>query len=450
MKLSKNLKLLKNYLLYQKYYRKTKILLSSNYFDTKEKIEEYQYNRLKSIIEYAYKNIPYYHELFEEIEFHPDQFKTIKDLKKIPYLTKEIVRENQDKILSQTFNKTNIKVAETGGTTGLPMTFYLDKRISSLIEMAYLEHIWGKINYKKYDKCIILREDEVEKIVSGEKYWKMSYLTNWLTMSGFHLNADTFPLYYKKIMSFKPRFIMAFPSNAYLLAKFIKDNKLPRIPSLKGIICSSENIFDWQRQLMEEIYQAKILSYYGHSEKCIIASECTNESAYIFYPQYGFVELINHNDEDCTIENEQGEIVATGFNNLAAPFIRYKTEDIGINTNKHCEDNPYWFTIKKIEGRKQDFIVDKDGTPKTSIHIDRPFWNIRDIIYAYQYIQNDPGKLLLHVQAKNSLSQTQIDGIKRSFFNVYFKFELEVKEVDYIPRTRTGKFKYLVQNIKIT
>ena len=448
MKLSKYTNLLKNFVLHYSDYRKTKKMLNSKNFVTKEQIEHYQYNKLKSIINYAFINVPYYKELFSKINFHPDDFKSIDDIKKIPFLTKNIVRENQDKLISLSFKKKDIKITETGGTTGLPMSFFLDKRTSSLIEMAYMEHMWKKVNYNLYDRCVVLREDPVEKIILGKKYWKMSYLTNWLTMSSFHLNADTFPLFYKKIISFQPKFLLAFPSNAYLLARFIKENNLPGISSLKGIICSSENIYDWQREYMQNIYHVRIFSYYGHSEKCVVASECADSRLYEFYPQYGFVELINKDNKRCTKDDERGEIVATGFNNYASPFIRYKTEDIGIFSTDHCNNNPNWFTIKKIEGRKQDFIVDKDGTPKTSIHMDRPFWDIRDQIYAYQYIQDKPGKLLLHIHAKEKLTDYQIEEIKKSFFTAYFKFELQVEQVENIPRTKSGKFKYLIQNIK--
>ena len=448
MKKSKYIKLLINYLLYHKYYRKTRRLLSKKNFVSIEDIIKYQFDRLKQIIEYSYRNVPYYRELFTNVNFHPDDFKSIEDIKRIPYLTKNMVRENQDKLLSQVFPKKYLKVTETGGTTGLPMAFLMDDRTTSIIEMAYLTDMWKKVGYRRYDKCIILKEDTVEKIVVGKKYWKMNYITNWLTMSSFHLNSDTFQLFYNKIVSFKPKFIMAFPSNAYLIARYIKEKNLPNIPSLKAILCGSENIYDWQRKYMEEVFKARVFSHYGHSEKCVLAAECSDPRLYEFYPQYGYAELINEKDEWCSEEDEKGEIVATGFNNYVSPFIRYKTDDIGIFTKKHSHENPNWFTIKSIEGRKQDYIIDKDNTPKTSIHIDRPFWKIRDKIYAYQYIQNIPGKVEVNVHSKDKLNDDQIAEIKKIFLETYFKFDIEVNQVDDIPRTKGGKFRYLVQNIK--
>jgi phenylacetate-CoA ligase len=242
---------------------------------------------------------------------------------------------------------------------------------------------------------------------------------------------------------------MAFPSNAYLLARYIKEYNLPRFSSLKGVICSSENVYDWQREYVEDVFKVKILSYYGHSEKCVIAAECGDSHWVEFYPQYGYVEFMNDKNQDCSREDELGEIVATGFNNLTAPFIRYKTEDMGIFTQKTCENHPHWFTLKRIEGRKQNFIINKDGTPISAMHIDRPFWKIRNDIYAYQYIQDTPGKVLVNVHAREKLTDSQIEEICREFLEVHFKFEIDVQQVDHIPRTKSGKFRYLIQNIRI-
>jgi phenylacetate-CoA ligase len=449
MKLSKYLELFLNYALYNQQYRQIKKLLRKKNRISREEIEVYQFTKLKSIIQYAAENVPYYKDLFNRIDFHPEDFKSLQDIKKIPYLTKNIVREQQDRLISTSFNPKHIKIAQTGGTTGLPMSFYLDKRTASLIEMAYLEDIWARIGYKRYEKCILLREDTVPQIIQGKRYWKRYRFMNWLILSSFHFNADTFPLYYRKIASFKPAYIIAFPSNAYLLARFIKENNLPCFPSVKGIICSSENIYEWQREFMEQVFRARVLSYYGHSEKCVIAAECPGENQIEFYPFYGYAELINDKEEWCTAEDEPGEIVATGFDNFASPFIRYKTEDIGIYTTSPNKNHPHWFTLRRIEGRKQNYLVNIDGVPISAMHIDRPFWNIRNDIYAYQYIQDVPGKVLVNIHSCEKLTDSQIEEIRRQFLEIHIKVDIEIRQVDHIPITKSGKFMYLIQNIKI-
>jgi phenylacetate-CoA ligase len=149
------------------------------------------------------------------------------------------------------------------------------------------------------------------------------------------------------------------------------------------------------------------------------------------------------------MEDESGEIVVTSFHNLTSPFIRYRTEDTGIFTSQTCDDHPNWFTLKRIEGRKQNFLINRDGTPVSAMHIDRPFWKIRNDIYAYQYVQDVPGKVILNIHAREKLSDSQFEEIRQLFLEVHFKFDIDINQVDFIPRTKSGKFRYLIQNISM-
>jgi len=339
-KVSKYSNLFTSYFIHYPHYLKIKRLLDRKVFETKEQVEQYQYLQMKKIVTHAFHHVPYYRKLFSDIGFRPGDFRSLDDLLKIPLLTKEIIKENREELKAENIPEKHFKVVQTGGTTGMPAEFFLDKRYSSLTEMVFLRHMWKKLGYRQRDRCIVLREDEVAGIQEGERYWNRNLLTNWLIMSAFHLNEDTFPLFYDQIQSFKPKFILAFPSNAYLLARFIRERSLPSFPSVKGIICSSENLFDWQREYIGDVLNAPIFSFYGHSEKCILASECSDLSGYEFHPQYGYVELVNERGTGCTEENERGEIVATGFHNYVSPLIRYKTGDMATFTNEGGSDHP--------------------------------------------------------------------------------------------------------------
>jgi phenylacetate-CoA ligase len=444
---SKYFILSKTALIHSKYYLKAKRILRKTGNLNKGEIKILQIEQIKKLVTYAYENVEYYRDLFTSADFNPYNFSKIDDIKKIPYLTKDIIRKNPERLISKTFPKKYLKESKTGGSTGTPLSFYLDKRTSSPVEMAYLENMWRRIGYKLYDKCIVMRGEILDNIIEGKKYWKMNFSINWLSMSTFHLTADTFPIYMEKIMNYRPKFIIAYPSVAYVLAYYMKTNNIKPLSSLKAIICSSETLYNWQRKFIQEVCKVRIYSYYGLSEKCCIASECSNSSLYTFYPLYGFTELINNKDEWCTQENEKGEIVATGFNNYASPFIRYRTGDIGLFTKKKCNEANEWFTIKRIEGRMQDYLIDKFQNKITFTNSDVPLMCVKEKINAYQYVQNTKGKVSLNISVISTLSNNEIQDIKRTFHNYYHNFDININIVDNIPVTKSGKFKYLIQNI---
>lgn len=448
-KVSKYTNLFASYFIYYPHYLGTRKLVRNLEFASRDEIREFQYRKLKSILTHAHRHVPYYQKLFDRIGFHPGDFRSIDDLSHIPLLSKQEVQQNPGEFRAVNVPDRYFKTVQTGGTTGMPTEFFLDRRYSTLTEMVFLRHMWKKLGYRQRNRCVVLREDEVGNIEEGKKYWKRNWMTNWLIMSAFHLNADTFQLYYRKIVEFKPEFILAFPSNIYLLTRFIKEHGLPAFPTLKGVICSSESLFDWQRDYVSDVLGARVFSFYGHSEKCVLAAQCSDLTGYEFYPQYGYAELVNENEKICTKEDERGEIVATGFHNHVAPLIRYRTGDVAVHGGFNGCDHPNWLKIKNLEGRVQDFLVDRDHVMKTYMHIDRPFWEFREKVNAYQYVQNEPGRLLLKIHPRVELSETELAEIRKIFHSTYFKFDLDIRLVDDIPRTAGGKFRYLVQNIDL-
>jgi len=193
----------------------------------------------------------------------------------------------------------------------------------------------------------------------------------------------------------------------------------------------------------------RVWSFYGHSERAVLAGECEKSTYYHIQPEYGIVELINEDGNAVTSEDELGEIVATGFNNFICPFIRYRTMDLAALSDVKCECGRDYVSLKRVEGRLQEFFVDKTGSLITSFYSDEGPRNFADKINAYQYVQNEPGRVLLNIDAKNKFSISEIDSLERTFLDFYRRFDIEIKFVGHIPRTKRGKFKFLVQKLPI-
>ncbi|GAI95041.1 unnamed protein product, partial [marine sediment metagenome] len=181
----------------------------------------------------------------------------------------------------------------------------------------------------------------------------------------------------------------------------------------------------------------------------VLAGECEESTDYHIFPEYGLVELIDNNGNPVSKEEGIGEIVASGFNNYVMPFIRYRTGDIAVYVKEKCSCGRNYPLLKKVEGRMQEFFVDKTGSLITFIAQDYCLWNVKDIINAYQYVQNEPGKVLLNIDAKRKFSNSDIESVKRTFMEFYSSFYIEINFVKNIPRTRSGKFRYFIQKLPI-
>ncbi len=445
----KYVKLFFNVLGSLRFYLRARKALKRNRLKTKPEIEEYQFNKIRELITHAYNTVPYYRESFDKAGFRPEDFKSMADMVKLPVTSKDTIRKYREQMISTTFPESYLKEVKSGGTTGLPVSFYLDARNSSPVEMAYLQDIWGQVGFRLFDRVVVLRGETFEKEGDKHVYWHKNHFMNWLSMSTYHLRHDTYPVYYKKLHQFKPKFIIAYPSIMMTLTHLLKENNQRLPASVQAVICSSESLFASHKKFMEKRLEIPVTTYYGLSEKCCIAKQCLNSNAYQFYPQYGYVELLDENNKVVTTEGKQGEITATSLNNFAFPFIRYKTGDIGTLGSDCKNDDSNWFSLAQIEGRKQDYLIDKNGNRLPFAHADEPIWFVYEKVDAYQYIQEAPGVVTLNLVKTKEFTPKDIEEINKSFYRGYKNIQLELNFVDQIERTVSGKFRYLLQKTKV-
>jgi phenylacetate-CoA ligase len=434
-----------DYIRYGKIYRNQYKFLKESQWWTKEQHEEYQMVQLNRLLEHAYKNVPYYTRVFDERGIKPEDIKIFSDLKKLPYLTKDIVKNNLEELVARNYERRNLEVIYTGGTTSIPAKFYIEPQRDKAREWAFISRLWSCIGYdaKKINRYVILRSNIPENGV-------YEYKGRDLILSSYRMTEENMRSYIELMEDFNPDFVQAYPSSIYLLSRYILRNNIKlKIPKLKSILCSSENLYEDQKPDIEKAFGVRVYNFYGHSEHACIAGECEQSSYFHIQSEYGYTEIINECGQDVCCEDEVGEIVATGFNNYAMPFIRYRTGDLLVNTNEKCKCGRNYKLIKKIEGRSQEFLVDEALTLMRASRAIRATKCIREKISGFQYVQNEPGKLVLNIQACEIVLDEEIKAVRKVFHSYYPGIELEINFVENIGRTIRGKYKYLVQNLNI-
>lgn len=428
----------------KKFYETYRFLEHSQWW-SKEKLEDYQFRELTKLLNHAYQNVPYYQKVFNERGIKPEDIRSFADLTRLPYLTKDIVIKNREHLIALNYPSRALRYLTTGGTTGVPMMFAEDRRIATAREWAFITSLWRSVGYdiRKKNRSVILRG----LIPIGNFY---EYRGLQLVLSSYLMVRENMGEYLKRIRHFRPDFIQAYPSAISQLAEYIFENDIKlKIPNLKAIFCSSETVYDFQRVKIEKAFQTRLYSFYGLTEKCCLAGECEHHSEYHLVPEYGYTELVNSAGGPATRDGELGEIVCTGFNNYAMPFIRYKTGDIAVNSTAKCTCGREYPRIKRVQGRAQEFLVDKTGSLITFTCSDDVLWPIHGKLRAYQYLQREPGKVVLNLEGDGPLDALDVENVRREFYQWYPRFEVSVNRVDQIDRTPAGKFKFLVQHLPV-
>lgn len=147
----------------------------------------------------------------------------------------------------------------------------------------------------------------------------------------------------------------------------------------------------------------------------------------------------------CAENKLTGTLLATGFQNLGMPFIRYEIGDRAVFSERQCECGRHNQVIENIEGRNEDYVITKDG-----IRFTRLDYLLKDtkFIAEAQIVQRKIGQIIIRVVRKygyNELEEQMIREIVHNQFSENLKVEFEY--VDFIKRTKAGKFRFVVNEL---
>jgi len=434
---------------YRTFRAKYKLLQESQWWGAGQ-LEAYQLRQLSELLNHAYNNVPYYTKLFHKQGLTPRDIYGFDDLEKLPLLTKEMVRDNVDALRARNYAPRAFEYVTTGGSTGTPLGFYYEKGVSRAKEWAFMRTLWGRVGYRFTDKCVVLRGNVVPTADKGI-YWKSAGFGRWLLLSSYHMNDENLPTYVARIREFRPKFIWAYPSTISFVANFMRKHHLEPISTLKAILCGSENIYPWQRDLLEQVFGCRVFSWYGQSEMGALAGECEASTEYHIFPEYGLVELIRHDGSVISNAGEQGEIVTTGFNNFIFPLIRYKTGDFAAYSDHACGCKRAYKVLPSVEGRRlQELIVGQNNvifpfTALASIHSD-----MYDNVEQFQFYQERAGEIILNVVRSPDYTEGDSQKIRRELLKrLGSDMKLDIEYVDSITRTTAGKFRFVVQKLPV-
>ncbi len=328
-----------------------KLFSKTQYFSA-EQIKDFQNEKLKKLLTDAYKFVPYYTKLFDNLKINFSDI-TVDTLNKIPFLSKKIIQEEKGNLLNKKLKAPRVIPNSTSGSSGEKTIFYSDGDSKAMrVALSWRCKKWIGIDLGSKELKIWGARIDVEK--SSHLRTRMgNYFSNKSMLSSYKLNAQIILDDIKVINKDKPDYIHAYPSSLYEIAKFIESEKI-KIHKLKAILTSGEQLYDWQRELIERVFSTRIFNFYGCREVGLISLECEKHEGLHIMAENIILEVVNKKGEN--VFDEEGEIVVTDFSNYVFPFIRYKIMDNGILIQKKCSCGRTLPLLKSINGRTFDLI----------------------------------------------------------------------------------------------
>jgi phenylacetate-CoA ligase len=280
--------------------------------------------------------------------------------------------------------------------------------------------------------------------------WTVEPIKRQLIFSSDHLERRYMPQYAEALDRHRPRWIEAFPSALYPLARWLRDHPMPGITArLRGVMLFSENVYGFQMRLFREVFGCPVVSHYGHSERVLMAATLPGDDRYHFWPQYGWFELLDDDGRPVSRPGQVGHVVGTAYDNRVMPFVRYRTGDLAVLSDAPPA-YPGFPVCERIEGRVQEFVVCRDErlVSITTLGVGH-FAELADVD-AIQYEQREPGRVTLRVVCERPLAEDARERIARA---VERKTQggcaVSIEHVERIERTPRGKAPLLRQHLDL-
>lgn len=400
-------------------------------------LEKFQNDRLRTLIHDAYQNIPYYRDLMSSLKLKPDDIQAQADLQKLPYLTKEIVVANFDKMVSQKKRNFLCKVAKTSGTTGSPAQFV--RSFNSInFENAAIWRQWKTAGDQGKRRITLRGEVVVPMSQSKPPFWRHNPANRELLMCGFHLNERTCDAYLQKIMAFRPQILSSYPSNAYALAKYFKQKKLSY--RFDAVFTSSETMAPGIRKFIEDTFQTQVYDWYGQAERVAAIGHCTN-GTYHIQEDYSLVELAP--------AGKNHEIVGTHLFNEVMPLIRYKTGDlVKASADQACGCGSHFRTVDSIDGRACNYILTPEGYRISAAnHI---FHGVDNVLEGQLYQDSAECLIIKVVAGAGFTERNKAELVRNARENTSERMKIVVEQVEHIRRAPNGKFQSIVSQLPVS
>lgn len=392
--------------------------------------------KLIETLEFAKLNVPYYKDIFNKIQFDPEVLnKDIQYFNEIPYLTKDIIREQGERLLSTPLESIRHYRMKTGGSTGPSAVIYYDKdgadysaaitryARQTIGDLPYKSELHFAASFARPPKHFFPTKDDL-------KHFSLNRTNIFFNrLDGFGLEEM-----WQILMERKPFLIHGHPSTLYALACHVK-HTYGKVENVFNIFESSGELLQpYMREMIGNIFNCKVVDRYGLAEFGVIGYEIGGyENGCQLLDSEGWPE---HR------ENPNGnEFVFTGFRNKLMPLIRYATGDMGKVLEK---ENNYCLT--DIVGRIHDMVI-LDGIEYPTHHIMDVLDHKIGWIQEFQIDIRDE-ELILRIELESGANQEDISSKINYYWNNLFRIEY-VTNNEFIRVGRHSKFRHIVQNDSI-
>lgn len=315
-----------------------------------------QLERLRRTVKLVYENVPHYRKKLDEAGVSPDDIKSLDDLQRIPFTTKDDLRDNYPYNLFASPMKKIVRIHASSGTTGKPTV------------VGYT-----KSDLENWSECIARLvvaaggcEDDIAQISFGYGLFTGAFGLHYgLEKVGVSVIPMSSGNTQKQIMimqDFKPTILVGTPSYALYMSEVAEEMGVKNEDlSLRIGMFGGEGHTEQMRALLERRLGIIATENYGLSEVMGpgVSGECQKQCGMHINEDHFIAEIINPETGEVLPMGSVGELVITTITKEGIPLLRYRTKDITYLIDEQCECGRRTTRMAKVQGRSDDMLIIK-------------------------------------------------------------------------------------------
>lgn len=321
---------------------------------SRDQLEALQLERLQKTVHHC-MNSEFYRERFKELGITPDDIRTLDDVKKLPFTTKDDLREHYPFGLASVPLKECVRLHSSSGTTGNPtVVLHTQKDLDE----------WAKA----VARCLWMVGSRPEDVFQNSAGYGMftaglgfQYGAEKVGMLTVPAAAGNTKRQIKFIRDFGTTVLHAIPSYASRVYEVMREEGVdPRRDTKLRVLCiGAEPHSEEQRQRIEEQLGVKAYNSYGISEMMGpgVAFECPEQNGLHIWEDYFIVEIIDPVTLEPVPDGQLGELVLTTINREGMPLLRYRTRDLTRILPGECACGRHHRRLARLQGRSDDMII---------------------------------------------------------------------------------------------
>ncbi len=420
---------------------------------TGDRLRSMQYSQLRELLNSAWQGVPFYRDRLQKAGYHPRRKLTGKIWRRIPILRRADLQREGSRLANKAYPRSHGRLtsSQSSGSTGMPVRItaselsqYVTSALSLRVHDWHRQDLTGRLAIIRY-----LPGPPPAAPPDGLRSEFWSEATRYLYRTGpsFSLDVST-PIEAQAawLLRVDPHYLLTYPNNLRALINYFQAQGLT-LPALRQVQAISETLSPEVRALCRNQWGVSVVDGYSAQETGLLALQCPDHDHLHVQSEAALLEVLDGSGRPCKI-GESGRVVVTTLHNFAMPLIRYEIGDYA-EVGEQCDCGRGLPVLKRVLGRSRNMLRLADG---------RRLWPRLGIIQfsgaagvpirQAQVIQRSLEQVELRLVSEAPLDAAQESAVVEVLRTALgYPFEVEVRYLESIPRSKSGKYEDFVSEI---